>query len=607
MTTKPDSLQITHRGAPLQGILDNLQNQGVVGAGAVAVVPSGNIGSTNVQAALVELDTEKQPLLVSGSSIKTLNGQNLLGSGNIEIVGGGGATTAALVSFNNALTDIPATNVQDALVNLGVTRQVKLVNQQNIRSVGGVSLLGTGNVDFKTVNGTSIVGSGNIDLDRLFINVRDYGAVGNGTTDDTAALQTAINIANSIGAVCWFPVGTYRTTAPLVVNNTADTAAFAPKCSLLGASPTASIIQADGGAFDVLAIAGGTVGSGMHSHQVVADLGISKQGGGVGLALSNCAYFGARNLHIRGCEYGIYATDTLSSSFKDCQLLFNSVAGVRMERSGTNDGYLSGPNAIGFYNCVLGANGHLGGWFTDGGCVSFFGGSIEGNGISGTGAFPKGGLLSVNAGLEAAVALNCSGTYFENNKGTADVMLNNTSRNTTSSFAGCTFNRVSAANYVDNNIRIESAVNVVQAVSVSGCGFKAFNDYIPSTLRPTIAQVGTNRVSWTGCLFNADADAPRLRNWTSDQLAYGIVIPGGQIAPLTRSHNIGSVQYQGTGLYRIDYAQPSESATNCTVTATANGSGIAFVQQNAPTHCTIQVLTFGGIATDLPVSFVAFG
>lgn len=52
-----------------------------------------NYDDTDVWATLQELEINKQNTLVSGSNIKTINNQSLLGSGNITIQGGGGGTT----------------------------------------------------------------------------------------------------------------------------------------------------------------------------------------------------------------------------------------------------------------------------------------------------------------------------------------------------------------------------------------------------------------------------------------------------------------------------------------------------------------------------------
>lgn len=49
-----------------------------------------------------------------------------------------------------------------------------------------------------------------------YITPQDYGAVGNGTTDDTAAIQAALNAAAS-GQTVYLPVATYATSAPLIV------------------------------------------------------------------------------------------------------------------------------------------------------------------------------------------------------------------------------------------------------------------------------------------------------------------------------------------------------------------------------------------------------
>lgn len=50
------------------------------------------------------------------------------------------------------------------------------------------------------------------------LNVRDYGAAGDGVTDDTAAIQAAVDAANNHGgAVVYVPQGTYRLSASLDV------------------------------------------------------------------------------------------------------------------------------------------------------------------------------------------------------------------------------------------------------------------------------------------------------------------------------------------------------------------------------------------------------
>lgn len=60
--------------------------------------------------------------------------------------------------------------------------------------------------------------------DRLrgFVTVKDFGAVGDGVTDDTAAIQAAINsqiFSNRTGGEVYFPVGTYKITSALIVLN----------------------------------------------------------------------------------------------------------------------------------------------------------------------------------------------------------------------------------------------------------------------------------------------------------------------------------------------------------------------------------------------------
>ncbi len=70
-----------------------------------------------------------------------------------------------------------------------------------------------------------------------WINVKSapYSAAGNGTNDDTAALQEAINAVSSSNSVVYLPAGTYKISAPLTVQNQYG-------FSFIGASPAATTI-----------------------------------------------------------------------------------------------------------------------------------------------------------------------------------------------------------------------------------------------------------------------------------------------------------------------------------------------------------------------------
>lgn len=50
------------------------------------------------------------------------------------------------------------------------------------------------------------------------VNVKDCGAVGDGTTNDTAAIQAAIDSLPANGGTVLFPVGVYGIGAPLLVS-----------------------------------------------------------------------------------------------------------------------------------------------------------------------------------------------------------------------------------------------------------------------------------------------------------------------------------------------------------------------------------------------------
>lgn len=58
------------------------------------------------------------------------------------------------------------------------------------------------------------------------VNVMDFGAKGDGSNDDTSAIQAAVTSLASAGGTVWFPIGNYKITAPIN---------WLPRVNLLGA------------------------------------------------------------------------------------------------------------------------------------------------------------------------------------------------------------------------------------------------------------------------------------------------------------------------------------------------------------------------------------
>lgn len=125
----------------------------------------------------------KQDTLVSGTNIKTINSQSLLGSGNIEIES---VTDYSSLENKPSINNIPLLG-NKSLSDLSI--QPKLISGNNIKTINGQSILGNGNVEiesgvadyndlankptFKTVNGQLVLGSGNIQSAESITNFPD--------------------------------------------------------------------------------------------------------------------------------------------------------------------------------------------------------------------------------------------------------------------------------------------------------------------------------------------------------------------------------------------------------------------------------------------------
>ena len=367
---------------------------------------------------------------------------------------------------------------------------------------------------------------------RETISVKDFGAVGDDTHDDTTNIQAAINYANSIGGDVYFPAGIYKITNGLTINNSGDTSDTF-KASMYGDSSASARIHGAAGSYDMLTITGGT-GAGVESHQVIRGLFFVKEDY-VGSCITgdNIAFLSLEDVSCFNANYSFYATDVLSSVFYNC-VFRQATIGMRAEY--TNFSY---PNALTMVGCVIGNCLDAGVWITGGTTFNMFGGSVESNGIGGSSP-TKFGVLLNNSGVQGSISGNFSGVYFENNVGTADIWLANSAQPAAASISGCSFARVSSTYYTTNNIYVEtSGSGVTQSVSVAGCGFKYFNTYVPNSGRKYInsssTSGGVSTVAWSGCVFQSATETPTITN--EIQLTGG---GGGYVTAVTGTSPIAS-------------------------------------------------------------------
>lgn len=200
----------------------------------------------------------KQELLVSGTNLKTINGQSLLGTGNITISGGGSSSWGSITGDINTQTDLqtvlsskaaiahthsisdvsglqtaldgkqaagsyaPASHshIKANITDFAHTHPInEIVNLQTALDSKQATLVSGTNI--KTINGTSVLGSGDLIISSgssvNYINLKDY-AIGDGITDDTTGIQNAFNQITSSGkTIIYVATGTYLISSTIIV------------------------------------------------------------------------------------------------------------------------------------------------------------------------------------------------------------------------------------------------------------------------------------------------------------------------------------------------------------------------------------------------------
>jgi hypothetical protein len=193
-----------------------------------------------------------------------------------------------------------------------------------------------------TLNRLVLAGHNNDGTHKFWFDVKEYGAVGDGVTDDSTAIQAAINAMTS-GGILYFPAGTYKITGTLYLTSSTNMMTYhikgAGKAALLKPTGFSSgylfKLNEDSGGSKVIAFP-------RHPRVIFEDLAINgTDSTSVSFLWYNEASFQFKNLNFDYLLYGAYGT-----GYTD-QVLLDS---IYWENPRTNGWiYKQGGNGDSFY------------------------------------------------------------------------------------------------------------------------------------------------------------------------------------------------------------------------------------------------------------------
>ena len=507
--------------------------------------------------------------------------------------------TAAAISIADAGGYYTGTNVEAALqeaAQAGTTQITDAGGYYTSDNVEGalqeaISLAAT-RADLVASSGSSLVGytqggAGSVTRtvqsrlqDR--VSFKDFGAVGDGVTDDTTAIQACLNAA-SLGSAIFFPEGDY------VISSALDMTSL-ERMTLFGAGWRASKIRQVTADTSALKLPQGPSLTGSNN-TVVRDLSILGQNAnttGWGIEVVKSSRASIIGCIISGWGYtgsgggGIYVKDSIVLDVIDCQIgscyygIYNDVPTFSGWNGGTVAGcYISSIKAQGIWAYAL--NG-----------ISFTGTTFE--------SCFGGGLYIDTAGG----GLSFNGCYFEENKtiGGAgeyyDIYIGASSYVVGVSITGCYFNGNNPASTEDYiPIRMKYAVGVFLEANLLNVGNKfvkfansAFvNDIHLGALGLNPAGGGGATYSSTNTFGNLPSNfyEPTLNNYNHYENTFLVdqakqrsgSVPCAIDIWTTAVTGTGSVTSEGTGIIVNSGATAGSTAIASTVIAPSLGLGQA--------------------------------
>jgi hypothetical protein len=229
-----------------------------------------------------------------------------------------GQSPTATQNFTLAVPSSPDGTIKLARGNSGATTQDVL----SVDASGNINGL------VKTTGSTTARSLANRFAD--VVNVKDFGAVGDGVTDDTAAIQAAIDYSNSIGGcIVFLPEGIYKTSSPIQLKQKVLLNGSGTRSTTIVGNGTHSVISAVGSISNILS-------SGKLSNLTIR--GSSKVNTNVkGIEFAWVNRYEICNVEIFQCYIGFYFSNAWQTK----------VDNIQIHGAGTDQSY------IGFYGAEV--------------------------------------------------------------------------------------------------------------------------------------------------------------------------------------------------------------------------------------------------------------